>query len=141
MIDAVTYGMIPSAKSEKRESAPPEKRLSSPRMLPPPCPPKYWLTARSSLQGRVVRAEAGLAVSRRASLEAWLRSLPLVNVELAMQQPLPLRRLLLHHRFGLPALGKVRIVAGTLGMLERVAGRLLPRSRWSYYVFSARRTG
>ena len=35
MIDAVTYGMIPSAKSEKRESAPPEKRLSRPRTVPP----------------------------------------------------------------------------------------------------------
>ena len=31
MIDAVTYGMIPSAKTEKRESAPPEKRFSRPR--------------------------------------------------------------------------------------------------------------
>ena len=31
MIDAVTYGMIPSAKSEKRESAEPEKRFSRPR--------------------------------------------------------------------------------------------------------------
>ena len=35
MIDAVTYGMIPSAKSENRESAPPENRLSSPRIEPP----------------------------------------------------------------------------------------------------------
>ena len=35
MIDAVTYGMIPSAKSEKRESAEPEKRFSSERMPPP----------------------------------------------------------------------------------------------------------
>ena len=31
MIDAVTYGMIPSAKIEKRASAPPLKRLSRPR--------------------------------------------------------------------------------------------------------------
>ena len=35
MIDAVTYGMIPSAKSENRESAEPEKRFSSVRMPPP----------------------------------------------------------------------------------------------------------
>jgi hypothetical protein len=35
MIDAVTYGMIPSAKSEKRESAEPEKRFSRLRMPPP----------------------------------------------------------------------------------------------------------
>ena len=35
MIDAVTYGMIPSAKSENCESAPPENRFSRPRTLPP----------------------------------------------------------------------------------------------------------
>ena len=35
MIDAVTYGMIPSAKSENCDRAPPEKRFSSPRMEPP----------------------------------------------------------------------------------------------------------
>ena len=35
MIDAVTYGMIPSAKIEKRESALPEKRFSSPSSEPP----------------------------------------------------------------------------------------------------------
>jgi len=35
MIEAVTYGMIPSANSEKRESAEPLKRLSRPRTVPP----------------------------------------------------------------------------------------------------------
>ena len=35
MIDAVTYGMIPSANRENCESAPPEKRLSRPRIVPP----------------------------------------------------------------------------------------------------------
>ena len=35
MIDAVTYGMIPSAKTEKRASAPPEKRFRRPRTVPP----------------------------------------------------------------------------------------------------------
>ena len=35
MIEAVTYGMIPSAKIEKRESAEPLNRLSRPRTLPP----------------------------------------------------------------------------------------------------------
>ena len=36
MIDAEMYGMMPSAKIEKRDSAPPEKTLKSPRM-PPDC--------------------------------------------------------------------------------------------------------
>jgi hypothetical protein len=35
MIDAVTYGMMPSAKSEKRDSAEPEKRFSRPSTVPP----------------------------------------------------------------------------------------------------------
>ena len=38
MIEAVTYGMIPSAKTEKRESAEPENRLS--RLKTPPAPLK-----------------------------------------------------------------------------------------------------
>jgi hypothetical protein len=33
MIELVMYGMIPSAKTETCVSAPPEKRLISPRML------------------------------------------------------------------------------------------------------------
>ena len=35
MIDAVMYGMIPSAKIENRESALPENRLSRPSTVPP----------------------------------------------------------------------------------------------------------
>ena len=43
MIDAVTYGMIPSANRENCESAPPENRFSRPRMLPP------WPLKKSSI--------------------------------------------------------------------------------------------
>ena len=35
MIEAVTYGMIPSAKIEKCDRAEPEKRFSRPRIVPP----------------------------------------------------------------------------------------------------------
>ena len=35
MIEAVTYGMIPSAKIEKRDSAEPENRFSRLRIVPP----------------------------------------------------------------------------------------------------------
>ncbi len=46
MIDAVTYGMIPSAKSEKRDSAEPEKRFRSWRTPPfPPPEPKNVFSA------------------------------------------------------------------------------------------------
>ena len=45
MIDAVTYGMIPSAKSENRDSAEPENVFSKAKM-PWPRPPlekKFWI--------------------------------------------------------------------------------------------------
>ena len=51
MIDAVTYGMIPSAKSEKRESAEPEKRLSRPSTPLPAEPPNKLLSACSLMPG------------------------------------------------------------------------------------------
>ena len=35
MIEAVTYGMIPSANSENCDSAPPEKTFSRPSSVPP----------------------------------------------------------------------------------------------------------
>ena len=35
MIDDEMYGMIPSAKIVKRDSAPPENMLNMPKMLPP----------------------------------------------------------------------------------------------------------
>jgi hypothetical protein len=59
MIDAVTYGMIPSAKIEKRESAEPENVFSRPN-TPSPRPPVLkndWIDARVDARGGDPRAE------------------------------------------------------------------------------------
>ena len=48
MIDAVTYGMIPSAKIENRERAEPEKRFSRPSSEPPRPLKKFWICAEST---------------------------------------------------------------------------------------------
>lgn len=90
-------------------------------------------------QARLIPAEAGLRTSRREALEALLRTQPLGDVAVTMRQPLPLRRLVLHHRFGLPALGKAALAVRTLAGFEAAAGWLLPRGRWSYIELSARR--
>jgi hypothetical protein len=50
MIEAVTYGMIPSAKSANWDSAPPEKILRRPRIVPP-WPSKYCSIASGSTPG------------------------------------------------------------------------------------------
>ena len=50
MIEAEMYGMIPSANTVKRDSAPPEKRLNIPRM--PPCWPwNSWVSWFGSMPG------------------------------------------------------------------------------------------
>ena len=92
-----------------------------------------------ALQIRLIPAEAGARRSTPAHVRAMLDGLPLTDVSVEMAQGLPLRRLVLHYRFGLPALGRVRPMAALLAGLERVGERLLPAHRWSYVVVRARR--
>jgi hypothetical protein len=92
-----------------------------------------------ALQGRIVPAEAALGTFRPASVHAALADLPLDLVETTMAQGFPLRRLVLHHRLGLPVLGRWTPTAGLLAAIERAAERLTPRDRWSYTVVRARR--
>ena len=51
MIDAVMYGMIPSANRDRRERLPPEKRLRKPRMLDPAKLSSMSLTVDASTPG------------------------------------------------------------------------------------------
>jgi SAM-dependent methyltransferase len=92
-----------------------------------------------ALQGRVVPAEAALRTFRPASVQAALAGLPFDAVETDMAQGFPLRRLVLHHRMGFPALGRFAPTARLLAAVERLAEGLTPRDRWSYTVVRARR--
>ena len=83
------------------------------------------------------RQAAAEAVLRRFTPEnvlAALAGLPLAPPRVEMAQGLPLRRLVLHYRFGWPALGRSRAGAALLARLEDFGSRLLPRRRWSYTV-------
>jgi SAM-dependent methyltransferase len=91
------------------------------------------------LHARLVPSEIGALRSGPQSLASLLAGLPLDAVALEMRQALPLRRLLLHHRFGAPGLGRSRAVRALLAWAESVAERVLPRSRWCYVLLSARR--
>jgi len=93
-----------------------------------------------ALQARLVPAERALRAFTPSRARAALDGLPLADVELAMAQALPLRRLVLHYRFGWPALGRSRVGAAVLTRLEGLGGRLLPSDRWSYCVLRARRS-
>lgn len=93
------------------------------------------------LQMLLVPAERGAARSDATWLEGLLAGLPLDGVVLEPAAPLPLDRVVLHHRFGMPQLGAHAGVRRTLDAVERLAGRVLPRTRWSYIVVSAHRAG
>lgn len=92
------------------------------------------------LQMTLVPAERGAARSD----EAWLRDLlagqPLEDVAFSPAAPFPLDRVVLHHRFGAPRLGRSPAVLRALDRLEALAARLLPAGRWSYLIVRARRT-
>jgi len=92
------------------------------------------------LQTYLVPAEALGRRSRPAHIESILHGLPLTRVDLQTVEPLPLRRLVLHYRFGLPRLGRVRPARAALAAVEQLARRLLPPSRWAYVRVTAERT-
>jgi SAM-dependent methyltransferase len=92
-----------------------------------------------ALQGRLVPAEAALRTFRPESVLDALAGLPLDAPAVTMAQGFPLRRLVLHHRFGVPALGRTAVGARALAALERAVEALVPRGRWSYTVVRARR--
>ena len=92
-----------------------------------------------ALQGRLVPAESALRDFRPASVVDALAGLPLDPPTVTMAQAFPLRRLVLHHRFGVPALGRFAPTARALALLERALAALVPPARWSYTVVRARR--
>jgi len=92
------------------------------------------------LQVRLVPAEATARDFTPARVVSILEGLPLDRPTVDMAQGFPLRRLVLHYRFGFPALGRTRAGAAALARLEQLGERMLPRSRWSYTVVRARRT-
>jgi SAM-dependent methyltransferase len=92
-----------------------------------------------ALQGRLVPAEAALRTFRPASVVDALAGLPLEPPTITMAQGFPLRRLVLHHRFGVPALGRLRATARALALVEGAIESIVPRTRWSYAVVRARR--
>ena len=92
-----------------------------------------------ALQARVVPAERVLRGFRPVNVLAALDGQPFDPPTTYMAQGFPLRRLVLHPRFGVPRLGRVPLARAALAALEAACARLMPRSRWSYVVVRSRR--
>jgi len=91
-------------------------------------------------QTYLVAAEALGRRSCPSHIAGLLRGLPLTRVSLETVEPLPLRRLVLHYRFGAPSLGRLGPARSMLAAVEGLARRLLPPSRWAYVRVTAQRT-
>ena len=92
------------------------------------------------LQIALIEAEAGARRFNAEFVAGLLDGLPLSDLAMSEQQPLPLRRVLLHYQFGIPALGRSKAARALLGGMERLLGALVPRSRWTYVTATALRT-
>ena len=106
---------------------------------------RFWLLEPNGrnplvrLQAHLVAAEAGVLGSSTSSIARLLSTLPLTRLEVRTLQPLPLRRMVLHYRFGLPALGQISAMRRMLAGIEWLASRTLPPSRWAYIAATAER--
>ncbi len=85
-----------------------------------------------------IPAERGMLASRAGRALEEARAAGLTGLRIEEHQALPISRVLLHYRLGLPWLARSPAVRACLSGLERAAS-LLPRSLWSYFVLSGMR--
>jgi ubiquinone/menaquinone biosynthesis C-methylase UbiE len=85
-----------------------------------------------------VPAERGLLDSTPARLLRTVRRAGW-EASLEMRQALPLFRVLLHYRLGMPRLGRWRPAAWMFECLEAVARRVVPAGFWAYVLIRGKR--
>ena len=89
-----------------------------------------------ALSAAVQPAERGMLHSRAGRLAAEVAAAGFDIRSTKRRQPMPISRLVLHPRFGLPRLANSRIVQAALGGFERAAARL-PDGIWAYLLLAA----
>ena len=81
----------------------------------------------------IIRAERGMLASTPARAESELRACGVGELSVEHRQAMPLSRVLLHYRLGLPSLAGNGVASRLLASAERTA-ELLPHSMWAYFV-------
>jgi SAM-dependent methyltransferase len=84
----------------------------------------------------LVPAERGMLRSTPERIAGLVKDRA-ARISLSMAQPLPVARGLLHYRFGRPALGRRRVIARLLGVVDAALTRLVPQRLWAYIVLRA----
>lgn len=81
--------------------------------------------------------ERGLLQNSVSSLQE-LVSAHFDNLAVEVRQPMPVYRLLLHHQFGLPALGGSQLFRDLVLGFEKALGKVLPQRWWAYILVKIR---
>ena len=89
------------------------------------------------LQAALIPAERGVLRSTGAALRRRLVDARLDVVAEDRQWPLPIERVFLNPRFGVPALGRRPLAQLAFAVVEEAARHLLPRATWGYLRFEA----
>jgi hypothetical protein len=87
-----------------------------------------------------IPAERGMLASNARRVLEEARAAGVSDARVEERQPLPISRVVLHYRLGLPGLARFAPARAVLRALERAAA-VLPRSLWSYFVVSGTRSG
>ncbi len=88
--------------------------------------------------GAAIAAERGMLSSTGKRLAGELARAGFAEVRVRAAQPLPLSRVVLHYKLGVPSLGAVAPVARALALVEGALARL-PRAVWAYLVAHGRK--
>lgn len=92
------------------------------------------------LQIFLVKAETGIKRNSPLALQDLIRRETGFSPALQFRQPFPVFRMVLHYRYGIPRIGRWRVIRRLFDTLNRMTARLIPQSRWAYLIFEMDKT-
>lgn len=91
------------------------------------------------LQTWLIKAERGIRWNSPESLENLLFNVFGSKPLLRMRQPLPIYRVVLHYRFGIPRVGYWKFVQKVFDLFDALFEKIVPVNRWAFLVFEHRK--
>ena len=88
-------------------------------------------------QSLIRKEEKGLKNSRPEFIKKWLTDTGYRLIKISEAEPLPLDRLILHYRTGLPWLGQSFIIRFLFSFFNSMYKILIPKRLWAYIIFKA----
>lgn len=85
--------------------------------------------------------EKGVRNSTQEKLVNLINGLQIDNFDITTKEPFSLFRFFLHYRYGIKSLGKLKCIRRILDLAEKIAERIICKSKWAYIVAIVRKEG